>query len=113
MINLHTIQEWLSLTSVSKLRSFPRLASFYRQFVKDVNILSVPLTKVIKKNIGFKCREEQEKAFQMIMQKLSNAPLLCLPNFNKTFEIECDALGIDISAILMQEGRPIAYFVRN
>ena len=33
-------------------------------------------------------------------------------NFNKTFEIKCDAtiIGIGIGAILMQEGRPISYF---
>ncbi|GKV11610.1 hypothetical protein SLEP1_g22852 [Rubroshorea leprosula] len=77
---------------------------------EDFSTLTAPLTEVIKKNVGFKWGKEQEKAFQPIKQKLTNASLLSLPNFDKMFDIECDTLSVVIGAVLMQEGRPIAYF---
>ena len=42
--------------------------------------------------------------------KLIFAPVIILPNFDKTFDIECDAFGVGIRAVLMQEGKPITYF---
>jgi hypothetical protein len=42
--------------------------------------------------------------------KLTTAPVLVLLDFGKTFEIECDAGGIRIGGVVMQERRLMAYF---
>ena len=78
--------------------------------MQDFNTSTAPLTEVIKKDFGFKWEEEQEKVFQIIKQKLTNALLLSLPNFNKILEIECDTSTVCTGSVLMLEGRPIAYF---
>ena len=54
-----------------------------------------------------------EESFDTLKDKLTHAPLLQLLNFSKTFELECDASGVGIGGVLMQDGKPIAYFSEN
>lgn len=69
--------------------------------MKDFSTIVTLLTEVIKKNVGFKWQQEQEKAFVFLKEKLINTSMLVLSNFDNTFEIECDASGIGIGVVLM------------
>jgi len=60
--------------------------------------------------VKFVWGERQELAFKQLKEKLTNAPILALPNFAKTFEIECDASEVGIGGVLLQEGHHIAYY---
>ena len=56
-------------------------------------MVHTPLTQVVKEFVGLKWNSEQEHAFNLLKENLCSTPLLALPDFTKTFEIEWGCLG--------------------
>ncbi|RDX96724.1 putative mitochondrial protein, partial [Mucuna pruriens] len=56
--NVRTIKEWPTPKTLSEVRSFHWLASFYRRFVKNFSTLAAPLIEIVKKSVGFKWEED-------------------------------------------------------
>jgi len=107
------IQHWPTPTNVNEVQSFHGLASFYRRFVQNFITIAARLNAIVKKDVVFKWGQEQKEAFESLKEKLTKAPILAIPNFTKTFEIECNASNIGIGVVLLQEGHPIAYFIEK
>jgi hypothetical protein len=53
------------------------------------------------------------EAFEQLKTLLITAPVLAQPDIEKSFDVYCDALGIGLGCVLMQEGRVIAYASRQ
>lgn len=48
--------------------------------------------------------KKQDPSFALLKEKLSTASVLVLLNFNKLFEVECDAFGKDTRTVIFQKG---------
>ncbi|GKB37834.1 putative mitochondrial protein [Tanacetum coccineum] len=83
---IQAMANWHVPCNVKQLRGFLGLTGYYRRFIKGY---------VIPRN------------------KLTSAPVLRLPDFNKEFTVETDASRVGIGGVLLQEGHPIAFLSKT
>ena len=102
-----------------QVRSFLGLTGYYRQFVPNYAAIASPLSDLTKKGKPDKVvwGIEQETAYIALKDKLSSPPILKLPDFDRTFILKCDASGIGLGAMLLQEYdegfHPVAFASRK
>ncbi|GJY92684.1 ty3-gypsy retrotransposon protein [Tanacetum coccineum] len=106
------IMEWPVPTTQRQIRGFLGLAGYYRRFIKNFATVAAPLSRLLQKQ-GFQWGDTENKAFQDLKARLSEAPILGLPSFEDMFIVEADASDVGIGAVLMQNGKPLSYFSRK
>nr|GEW04708.1 transposon Ty3-G Gag-Pol polyprotein [Tanacetum cinerariifolium] len=67
------------------------LVGYYQIFIKDFSKIAKSLTELTQKNKKYIWGEDQEIAFQLLKQKLYEAPILALPEGNDDFIVYCNA----------------------
>nr|GEY42612.1 DNA-directed DNA polymerase [Tanacetum cinerariifolium] len=87
-------------TTVKGIRSFLGHAGFYRRFIQD--FCKIPMTHLLEKDILFVFSKDCIDAFETFKKKLTEAPILVVPDWNLPFELMCDASDFAIGAVLGQ-----------
>nr|GEW50452.1 DNA-directed DNA polymerase [Tanacetum cinerariifolium] len=100
-------------TNVKGVRSFLGHAGFYRCFIQDFSKITRPMTHLLEKEIPFVFSKECVDAFNTLKKKLTEAPILVVPDWNLPFELMCDASDFAIGVVLGQRKtkhfQPIQY----
>jgi hypothetical protein len=103
------VLSWKTPTSVSDIQSFLGLAEYYRRFFEGFSTISKPMTELLEKDKQFNWTPTCESSFQELKKRLTTAPVLVMSNMKKPFSIYCDASGLGLGCVLMQDGRVVAY----
>ncbi|MCO5571737.1 hypothetical protein L7F22_025485 [Adiantum nelumboides] len=107
LAKLEVIKDWPNPRNLHEVRSFIGMCAYYRRFIEK---FSLDLTK---KNVKYVWTEKRQQAFDTLKQKLISQPVLALPDLSKPFEVQCDACGDCLGAVLLQEEHAIAYESRR
>ncbi|GJW21462.1 putative reverse transcriptase domain-containing protein [Tanacetum coccineum] len=106
---IEAVKNWASPTTPTEIRQFLGLAGYYRRFIEGFSKIAKSLTELTQKNKKYIWGEDQESAFQLLKQKLCEAPILSLPKGNDDFVVYCNTSHQGLEAVLMQREKVIAY----
>ena len=100
---LDVIKDWPIPKNLHELRSFIGMCAYYRRFIEKFSFIAGPLHDLTKKNIKYEWTLKTNEAFEKLKERLTSQPVLSLPDLSKPFEVQCDACGDCLGAVLLSK----------
>ena len=100
---IRVVKEWPIPKTITEVRSFLGLASYYRRFIKSFAHIAKPLHKLTSKANKFEWNDECQESFLELKDKLIESPILAYPLEKGRFILDTDACDVSIGAVLSQE----------
>ena len=107
------VADWPTPFDVKQLRGFLGLSGYSTKIIRNYALFSKPLTDLLKKHVPFVWTSQHQQCFDILNHALLTAPVLALPDFSKSFQIETDVSAFGIGPVLMQDHHPIAYMSKT
>ncbi|GBG86277.1 hypothetical protein CBR_g41271 [Chara braunii] len=99
------VQDAPAPITLTQVRAFLGLASYYRRFIKGFAGIAKPLTNLLKKKEQLIWTPECEAAFQALKEALTSALVLARPDPTRPFALYTDWQPQAISAVLTQHDK--------
>ena len=99
---VEAVRDFATPTSLTDVRAFLGLASYYRRFIKNFADIAAPLHDLTKGGQEFSWTSAADQAFNDLKNHLCSAPILSLPDFSLPFTIHTDASDFGLGAVLSQ-----------
>jgi hypothetical protein len=96
------VRNWATPSTKKHVRSFLGFCNFYRAFIRGFAKLAKPLNNLTKKDAPWIWGNDEQNAFNTLKHRITEEPILRQPQMDKQFELEVDASGYAIGAVLMQ-----------
>ena len=96
-------------TCLSESQRFIGIVNYVSKFIPNYSTISEPLRRLLQKNVLWDWSKDQDDAFLKLKEALQSTPKLAYYDVNKPVVVSVDASSHAIGAVLLQEGRPIAY----
>jgi hypothetical protein len=112
------IKNWPMPTKVKDVHSFLGFCNFYWPFIRGFTHLAQPLNELMRKDTEWSWETRHQKAFEELKNRVTTEPVLAHPVLTDPFELEVDASGFTMGAVLLQkkeDGKkhPIAYYSKT
>lgn len=88
------------------------MVNYLARFLPRLSEVIQPITKLTRKDQAWIWGEEQDRAFTEIKKLVTQAPTLMYYDVDKPLIIQCDASKQGLGAVLLQDGKPVAYASR-
>ncbi|KAF5762870.1 putative nucleotidyltransferase, Ribonuclease H [Helianthus annuus] len=102
---VEAVMNWQEPKTPTEIRSFLGLAGYYRRFIENFSRIAAPLTSLTKKKEKYIWGPKQQESFEILKQKLSNAPVLTLPEGTDEFVVYCDASHTGMGVCLCRRAK--------
>lgn len=91
------------------LMRFMGMIQYLAKFIPNMAEVSAPLRKLLESDVDWHWEDGQVRSFEKLKSLLTHAPTLKFYDVQKPVTLSVDASSEGIGAVLMQEGKPVAY----